>query len=159
MSSNDRRVDCRTFVSAGRVARHCKRAGRIWRARYDSRGVPASRCDNNHGSRREQYLVDGLEIVTDNNVSVIVPPLYHEIVTATLNVPNTAAALFGAQMRLERALELVEAPYAPTAAGLTIVVGWGLSYFRSYLPTALVDAHLPIDLAYSAAMGARQGAA
>lgn len=104
--------------------------------------------------RREQYLVEDLEIVVDNGVQVVVPPLYHEVITAELAVGAAPRALFAAQARLERALRAVEAPHAPTAAGLTIVVGWGLPYFRGFLPAALVDAYMPIDLPYSASAGA-----
>jgi hypothetical protein len=104
----------------------------------------------------EQYAVENVEVIADNGVPVIIPPLYHEIVTATIAVAHEAGALFRAQRRLEQALQAVEAPHAPTAAGLTIVVGWGLPYFRSYLPAALVDAAMPIDQQYSAASGSRQ---
>ena len=106
--------------------------------------------------RREQYAVENIELHTDNGQLVLIPPLYHEIVTAKITVANTAGALFRAQQRLEQALQTVESPYAPTAAGLTIVVGWGLPYFRSYLPTALVDAAMPIDELYSTASGSRK---
>ena len=106
--------------------------------------------------RREQYLVDNLETIVDNGVQVIVPPLYHELVTATLAIGQSASALFGAQIRLEQALRAIEAPYAPSPTGLTIVIGWGLPYFRRFIPAQLVDAYMPLDLAYSAASGARQ---
>ena len=106
--------------------------------------------------RREQYLVDNLQTTVDNGVEVIIPPLYHEIITATLAVGQDASALFGAQARLERALQAVEAPYAPSASGLTLVVGWGLPYFQRFLPAQLVDAYMPLDLAYSAASGSRK---
>jgi hypothetical protein len=43
---------------------------------------------------------------------------------------------------VENALAKVEAPYPSTAAGLTIVTGWGLPYFRDFVP-ALMDAYLP----------------
>jgi hypothetical protein len=109
--------------------------------------------------RREQYLVDNLEVIADSGVQVVIPPLYHEVVTANLAIgAEPAALLFAAQSRLERALSAVEAPYAPTAAGLTIVVGWGLSYFDNFLPKTLVSALMPIDLAYSARTGVRQPA-
>src|SRR5258706_11539177 len=74
----------------------------------------------------EQYLIDGLGLVTDDGVTVIIPPLYHDIVTAELATGATATALFAAQVRLERALAAVEAAYPPTPQGLTILVGWGL---------------------------------
>ncbi len=106
--------------------------------------------------RQEQYLVDDVETIVDNGVKVIIPPLYHEIITARLAFAPGAAALIAAQGRLEAALRLVEAPYAPTPAGLTLVVGWGLPYFRSYLAADLVERMLPTDLQYSAATGKRQ---
>ncbi len=105
---------------------------------------------------REQYAVENIEVITNNFVPVLIPPLYHEIVTAKITVANNAGALFRAQRRLEQALQTVESPYAPTAAGLTIVIGWGLPYFRSYLPTALIDATMPIDEQYSTASGSRK---
>ena len=105
---------------------------------------------------REQYGVENIEVITNNGVPVIIPPLYHEIITATITVAHDAGALFRAQRRLEQALQAVELPYTPTAAGLTIVVGWGLPYFRSYLPPTLVDAAMPIDQQFSAASGSRQ---
>src|SRR5262245_59885270 len=78
----------------------------------------------------EQYLIDGLDMVTDNGVKVVIPPLYHDVVTATLATGTSGPELFAAQQRLERALSAVEAAYPPTPQGLTIVVGWGLPYFR-----------------------------
>src|ERR1039458_1123180 len=42
---------------------------------------------------REQYLFYGTETVIDNGVGVSVPPLYHEVVTATLASATTAADL------------------------------------------------------------------
>ena len=34
----------------------------------------------------EQHLLDGVRIVEDNGVEVVVPPLHHQLVTATVNV-------------------------------------------------------------------------
>ena len=45
---------------------------------------------------------------------------------------------------MENALAKVEAPYPDTAAGLTIVVGWGLPYFQlSPAMQALGTKYLP----------------
>src|SRR5580704_4722698 len=52
----------------------------------------------------EQYLFVGSKIVTDNGVPVDVPPLHHLVVTATLNVGTSAAALKAAQRELEALL-------------------------------------------------------
>lgn len=106
--------------------------------------------------RHEQYLVDGVETLIDNGVKVIIPPLYHEVITARLAFAPGPAALFRAQVRLERALQLIEAPHPPTPAGLTLVVGWGRPYFADYLAPTLVAEHMPIDIAYSDATGEQQ---
>jgi hypothetical protein len=85
---------------------------------------------------QEQYLIDRLELLVDNGTTVVIPPIYNDVVTAKL-APGTTwnrAALRNAQTRLEAALQRVEAPYPGTAAGLTIVVAWGLPYFRDYVP-------------------------
>jgi hypothetical protein len=104
----------------------------------------------------EQYLIDGLDLVTDNGVEVIIPPLYHDVVTAKLETGTSATALFKAQLRLERALAAIEASYLPTAQGINIVVGWGLAYFQSFIPKTLMEQMLPVDTAYSAQTGTRQ---
>lgn len=111
--------------------------------------VPAKR-------RREQYLVDGIGTTVDNGVTVLIPPLFHEIITARIAVAPSPQALFAAQARLERALQHAEAPYAPTPAGLTMLVGWGLPYFNTFLAPELIEQHMPIDLRYSDETGQRQ---
>ena len=45
---------------------------------------------------REQYAVENIEVITNNFVPVIIPPLYHEIVTAKITVAQNAGALFRA---------------------------------------------------------------
>ena len=54
----------------------------------------------------------------------------------------TAAALKAAKTRVENALLAVEKPYTATAAGLTMVIGWGLPYFRTFTP-GLMNTYLP----------------
>jgi hypothetical protein len=158
MTHDDSRLDRRAFL---------KRAAGLALGTISARGVyglldtihpatPVRAAALSPARGREQYMVENLEVITDNGVPLIIPPLYHEIITAKITVAHEAGALFRAQRRLEQALQTVEAPYAPTAAGLTIVVGWGLPYFRSFLPTALVDATLPTDLQFSAASGSRK---
>jgi hypothetical protein len=85
--------------------------------------------------RQEQYLIDSLEVILDNSVPVIVPPVYNDVFTAKLAAGRTwnKTALVNAQKRLEAALAKVEKPYPSTAAGVTIVVAWGLPYFRTYV--------------------------
>ena len=47
--------------------------------------------------RREQHVLDGARIVQDNGVEVVVPPLYHQVITGLVNVPDTRASLLEAQ--------------------------------------------------------------
>jgi hypothetical protein len=86
--------------------------------------------------RQEQYLVGNPQVILDNGTEVIVPPIYNDVFTAKL-APNrrwTKSALLSAQKRLETALARVESSYPATAIGLTVVVAWGLPYFRDYVP-------------------------
>jgi hypothetical protein len=55
-------------------------------------------------------------------------------VTAKLHVEREH--LRGAQRTLERTLAALDAEHDPTAHGLGITVGWGLPYFRRYVPRA-----------------------
>jgi hypothetical protein len=89
----------------------------------------------------EQHLLDGLAVMRDNGVAVIVPPLHHAVVTARVVADNLKAA----QRDLEEILVELERRYAPTPAGLGVTVAWGLPYFRRYVPRK-ADVHVPVDL-------------
>jgi hypothetical protein len=93
---------------------------------------------------QEQYLILDVEVIVDNGVTVGIPPLHNDVFTAKLksSINWTTAALKSAKTRVENAIAKVEAPYPSTAAGLTIVVGWGLPYFRTFTPT-LWPTYLP----------------
>jgi len=92
---------------------------------------------------QEQYLIDQLEVIVNNGVTVGIPPLHNDVFTAKLKSNAwTTAALKNAKTRVENALAKVEAPYPSTAAGLTMVVGWGLPYFRTFVPS-LMNSYLP----------------
>ena len=92
---------------------------------------------------QEQYLIDQLEVIVNNGVTVGIPPLHNDVFTAKLKSNAwTTAALKNAKTRVENALAKVEAPYPSTAAGLPIVVGWGLPYFRTFVPS-LMNSYLP----------------
>ena len=93
---------------------------------------------------QEQYLIDQVEGIVDNGVGVAIQPLHNDVFTAKLKSSTnwTTAALKSAKTRVENAIAKVEAPYPSTAAGLTIVVGWGLPYFRTFTPT-LWPTYLP----------------
>jgi len=106
--------------------------------------------------RQEQYLVDNVEVILDNGVTCAIPPLHNDVFTAKLN-PNitwTTSALKSAQSRLEKALSTVEAPYSSNAAGLTMVIGWGLPFFDNYV--AALKSKLPVDLQLSKETGTTQ---
>ncbi|HVV59586.1 MAG TPA: hypothetical protein VHC45_14590 [Gaiellaceae bacterium] len=105
----------------------------------------------------EQHLMQGLRVITDDGVRVTVPPLYHHVVTAQLDVARTPKALRDARLALERALAEIEARHPPTPAGLTVVVGWGTPYFREYVPAVhgtRYPAYLPVDREASQTAGA-----
>jgi hypothetical protein len=92
----------------------------------------------------EQHLLDGVRVVRDNDVEVLVPPLHHQIVTATVNLPDAARDLPAAQAELEYALTQLERRFEPTPAGLGITLAWGLPYFDRYVPLQAAK-HLPYD--------------
>jgi hypothetical protein len=106
----------------------------------------------------EQHVVPGVRISTDNGVEIVVPPLYHELVTARL---TTAAgrALLTARDELRLALRHIEKGQVAGPSGLLVTVAWGMPYFRSHLPR-LRDGrrfpdYLPIDLEASRRLGRR----
>jgi hypothetical protein len=62
---------------------------------------------------QEQYLIDQIEVIVNNGVTVAIPPLHNDVFTAKLKSSTnwTAAALKSAKTRVENALAKVEAPY------------------------------------------------
>jgi hypothetical protein len=100
----------------------------------------------------EQHLLDGIRVVRDNGVEVLVPPLHHEVVTATLRAGESPAELGEAREELENALRKLDESFAATPAGLGVTVAWGLPYFTRYVP-AQAEKHLPVDLRATAERG------
>ncbi len=100
----------------------------------------------------EQHLLDGLSVVVDNKVDVVVPPLHHQVVTATLRTGESTRELQAAQAELEAALRGLDERYEPTPAGLGLTVAWGLPYFRRYV-AGQAGTHLPVDTRASAKSG------
>ncbi len=90
----------------------------------------------------EQHLLDGVRVVNSEGVEVLVPPLHHRVLTAT--VAAHPADLRDAQTELERTLAGLEADYAPTPAGLGITLAWGIPYFMRFVPDA-ARTHMPFD--------------
>ena len=100
----------------------------------------------------EQHVLRGVRQVVQEGVEVLVPPLHHEIVTATIAVEPGAKQLEAARAELEDALQRLESRYEVTPAGLGVTVAWGRPYFRRYVaaPAAI---YLPVDHRASAAKG------
>ena len=88
----------------------------------------------------EQHLLDSLEVIEENGVQVIVPPLHHQLVTARVRAPDPRAAA----RELEAALQTLEDRYDATPAGLGMTVAWGLPYFERHVPEAW-RRHAPFD--------------
>lgn len=102
--------------------------------------------------RPEQHLLDGVRVVRDNGVEVLVPPLHHEVVTAKLRVGTSPSELRDAQRGLETALTQLDERFTATPSGLGVTVAWGLPYFSEYVP-AQAERYLPVDLRATAARG------
>ena len=92
----------------------------------------------------EQHVLQGVRVVTDNDVEVLVPPLHHQVVTARLEVGESPAELRDAQAALEEVLGRLDEGFEPTPAGLGVTVAWGLPYFHRHVPE-LAEQHLPLD--------------
>ena len=91
----------------------------------------------------EQHLLDGVRLVHQDGVEVLVPPLHHLVVTARISADPQSLA--DAHSTLESVLGGLERDYEPTPAGLGITVAWGLPYFERFVPDQ-ADSYLPHDL-------------
>src|SRR5215204_1585817 len=97
------------------------------------------------GFPKEQHVLDGLRVVTDDGIEVLVPPLHHRIVTAKLRVDGDKASLISAQKELARVLDSIEEGRESTPAGIGVTAAWGLPYFDRFVPKQAA-AHIPVDL-------------
>src|SRR3954470_10875480 len=97
------------------------------------------------GLTPEQHLLQGVRIIEQNRVEVVVPPLHHQLVTARVKVGHGKRDLADAQRTLEDALAKLDARYEQSPAGLGVAVAWGLPYFKGFVPK-LADEHIPVDL-------------
>ncbi len=133
----------RKQVLAGGVAGAALTGGGIYELVDQLTGSPSR--PEAQGLTPEQHLLQGVRIVEDNNVEVVVPPLHHQLVTATVEAGDSRRELAGAQAALEDALRSLERRFEPTPAGLGITVAWGLPYFRRFVPK-LAEEHIPVDV-------------
>jgi hypothetical protein len=94
---------------------------------------------------KTQYELPGLTAeYHPGGMPVVVPPLWHTVVTARLAFPaGDHATLRRAQERLETALATVERIYPPLPHGLFIQVAYGLPYFRERIPAHIASAYMP----------------
>jgi hypothetical protein len=90
----------------------------------------------------EQHLLQGVKVVTQNDVEVLVPPLHHEVMTG--RVVSDRPGLKDAQSSLEGLLAGLDHDYVPTPAGLGVTVAWGMPYFERLVPAA-AKTHMPFD--------------
>jgi hypothetical protein len=112
-------------------------------------GAVAEAATSVSDRRPEQHLIRGMKVETlPSGQRVIVPPVYHQLVTARIQVEDTRLALQAAQQELEQVLGRVEAAYEDTTNGVGLTVAWGLPYFRQYV-SSLAAARLPIDVRLS----------
>lgn len=100
----------------------------------------------------EQHVLQGLRVVRDDGVEVIVPPLHHRVVTAKVRSDGGRASLLAAREELEQVLQELESRYEPSAAGLGVTVGWGQPYFDRYVPGP-AESHIPVDVRASRTSG------
>jgi hypothetical protein len=112
-------------------------------------GVKPARGASESTLPAEQHVDGRLRLVRDDGIQVVVPPLHHQVVTARLRIEPTVASLRRAQAELEGALLQLEQRYGAGPSGLGVIVGWGLSYFRTHLPmlsdSTAFPLYLPID--------------
>jgi hypothetical protein len=94
--------------------------------------------------REEQYLLEGMKLLTHEGVEVVEPPLHHQVVTAQIVPALSGGGLRDAQRTLEEALAGLEREFERTPAGLAVTVAWGIPYFRRFVKQ-LGKRHLPID--------------
>ena len=73
----------------------------------------------------EQHLDVGDRITTDNGVEIVVPPVYHEIVTGRLVAGHDPATLLAARDQLAHALQSIEAGMARARAACSSRSGGG----------------------------------
>jgi hypothetical protein len=106
----------------------------------DQLATPPARADA--APLPEQHLLQGIRVVREDGVQVLIPPLHHEVVTARLLVDRSDVT--GARKTFEHLLAGLDAEYAPTPAGLGVTAAWGLPYFRRPVPGA-ARTHLPLD--------------
>src|SRR6476659_3107544 len=78
------------------------------------------------GLTPEQHLLQGVRVIEQNGIEVVVPPLHHQLVTARVKVGDAKRELADAHRSLEDVLAKLDAHYEQSPAGLGVTVAWGL---------------------------------
>ena len=133
----------RRQLLAGTAAGAALTAGGIYELVDQLSGSPKRSAAG--GPTPEQHLLQGVRVIEDNRVEVVVPPLHHQLVTATVKAGDSKRELADAQAALEDALRELDRRFEPTPAGLGVTVAWGLPYFRRFV-LQLADDHIPVDV-------------
>src|SRR4051812_19816631 len=81
------------------------------------------------GVTPEQHLLQGVRVIEDNGVEVVVPPLHHQLITAKLQLDARKGVLAGARDALEGVLAKLDRSFEQTPAGHGVTVAWGRPYF------------------------------
>src|SRR3989442_15618617 len=87
-----------------------------------------------------------------DGVDVFVPPLHHQVVTATLRVDQTREALAEARAELEHRLPPLDDRFPQAPVGIGVTVACGFPYFDRYVP-GQARRHLPVDRRATPARG------
>src|SRR3954469_20486326 len=82
-------------------------------------GIPLARPAVAHSPPLEQHLDPGLRITTDNGVEIVVPPIYHEVLTGRLTT-GSGPALLAAREELRLALQHIEEGHVAGPSGLLV---------------------------------------
>ena len=144
-----RRLTRRELLVGGTAAAAIGAAGVYELVDHFAEPAPTRRFGG--GRAPEQHLLDGMRIIDDEGVEIVVPTLHHQIVTAEVTADRDE--LPDAQRALEEILQRLDDDYEGTPAGLAVTVAWGLPYFRRYVRAA-AEQHLPVDR--RASTGARR---
>ena len=77
------------------------------------RPTPAEAATTVTRRLQEQYLIEQLEVIVDNGVTLVIPPIFNDVFTAKLKAGDDLdlGALNQAKTRVENALVKVESPY------------------------------------------------
>ena len=74
-------------------------------------GAPPARAADLRPGPPEQHLLEGVRVVTQEGVEVLVPPLHHEVLTARLDLGDRGYFREGTHMHLSHVAEDLEAWY------------------------------------------------